>query len=253
LKALILLPLLAVTACATPPARYDAYAFATQAYLDGFQGEAQRVRTIRLPVVAEATVAAPSGPVRRGRSRRAAAAPVARADCSVPSSLNAAAAERCRILDRQTLTEITFRHASAMAAYFSALAVVATRFDPAPGLPQMEETRAEAMALGDDIIRVANIDTGTLEPYRPVDANVGLRPAFATEMVTNGWQIRRQWEIHDLALAKLQALPGGDTDQELRRLRAATANLREAFEALVRSDREALPLIAGARQALEGG
>ena len=42
-------------------------------------------------------------------------------------------------------------------------------------------------------------------------------------MVTHGWEIRRQWEIHDLALAKLQALPGGDTDQALRRLRAATA------------------------------
>ena len=255
MKALFLLPLLAVAACATPPARYGAYSSATQAYLDGFQGEVRAVRMIRLPVVEEAAV--PVVEPRRGRKGRArrtavAAAPV-RADCTVPSSLNSAAAERCRILDRQTLTELTFRHASAMAAYFSAMAVVATRFDPAPGAAQMAEMRAEAMALGDDILRVAGIDGGTLEPYRPVDAHVGLRPAFATEMVTNGWQIRRQWEIHDLALAKLQSLPGGDTDQALRRLRAATASLREGFEALVRSDREALALIAGARQALDGG
>lgn len=254
MKALHLLPLLAIAACATPPARYDAYSTATQAYLDGFQGEARQLRSSRLPVVEEAPVAAPPSPSPRGRPRRAAAtAPRPGADCNVPSSLNSAAAERCRVLDRQTLTELTFRHAGAMAGYFSAMAVVATRFDPTPGLAQMHDSRAEAMALGDDVMRVAGIDAGTLEPYRPVDANVGLRPAFATEMVTHGWQIRRQWELHDLALAKLQSLPGGDTDQALRRLRAATANLRAGFEALVRSDREALPLIAGARQSLAGG
>ena len=143
----------------------------TQAYLDGFQGEAGAVRVIRLPVLAEEPVLLTPSPAsrrgRRGRVRRApvvVAAPV-RADCSVPSSLNSAAAERCRILDRQTLTELTFRHASAMAAYFSAMAVVATRFDPTPGAAQMIESRAEAVALGDDLIRVAGIDAGGLEPF----------------------------------------------------------------------------------------
>lgn len=251
MRTLILLPLLAVAACATPPARYGAYSAATQAYYGGFQDEARQVRQMRLPELAGPVVAPPRPS--RGRTRRMALASApAPADCSVPSSLNSAAAERCRIIDRQILTELSFRHASAMASYFSALAVIATRFDPAPAVPQVEESRAGAMALGDDLMRVAGIDGGALEPYRQVDARVGLRPAFAAEMLTHGWQIRRQWEIHDLALARLIALPGGDTDQALRRLRAATASLREGFEALARSDREALPLIAGARAALAG-
>lgn len=249
MKAILLLPLLAVVACATPPARYDAYSAATQAYYGGFQNEARQMRLVSLPPEDKVAVAAQP---RRGRQRQVAAAPTsARADCSVPASGTAAAAPRCGILDRQVLTELAFRHASAMASYFSALAVIATRFDPTPGAAQVEQSRAEAMALGDDLMRVARIDGGTLEPFRPIEARVGLRPAFATEMVTNGWQLRRQWQIHDLALARLMALPGGDTDQELRRLRAATAGLREGFEALVRSDAEALPLIAGAREALE--
>lgn len=250
MKAVLLLPLLAAAACATPPARYGAYSSATQAYYDGFQTEARLVRQLRLPPVEESPVMEASKP-RLGRTRRLAAAPApVRADCSLPSSLNSAAAERCRILDRQALTEIAFRHAGAIASYFSALAVIATRFDPAPGAAQVEESRAEAMALGDDLMRLAGIDGGTLEPYRPVEARVGLRAAFATEMVTNGWQMRRQWEIHDRALARLMALPGGDTDRTLRRLRASTAHLRDAFEALIRTDQEALPLIAGAREAL---
>jgi hypothetical protein len=253
LKTLAFLSLaLALTACATPPARHGAYASATQAYYDGFQEQARQVRGIRLPLLAEAPLAEAPNP-RRGRARRVAVTPTpVQADCSVPSSLNSAAAERCRIIDRQALTELAFRHSGAMASYFSALAVIATRFDPAPGAAQVEESRAEAIALGDDLMRVAGIDGGTLEPYRPVAARVGLRPAFATEMVSHGWQMRRQWEIHDLALAKLMALPGGDIDRGLRRLRATTAHLRDAFEALIGSDQEALPMIAGAREALGG-
>ena len=153
-------------------------------------------------------------------------------------------------MDRQALTELAFRHAGALAGYFSALASTASQFDPTPAAAPLAERRAEAMALGDDLMRVAGIDAGGLEPYRPVEARVGLRPAFAAEMASHGWQMRRQWQIHEVALARLAMLPGGDADRDLRRLRAATAGLRAGFEALVRSDDEALPLIAGARAAL---
>lgn len=250
MKTLAILLLLGVAACATPPARYNAYATATQAYYAGFQQEAREVRQMRVPEVATPPAAQPA-PRRRARSRQPvlAAAP-AQPDCSVPASLTGPWVERCRILERQALTELGFRHASAMASYFSALAVLATRFDPAPGVAQVEETRLEAMALGEDLIRVAQIDVNALEAYRPVEARSGLRAAFASEMLSHGWQIRRQWQIHDLALARLVSLPGGDTDAELRRLRAAAASLREGFEALVRSDAEALPLIAAAQAAL---
>ena len=83
-----------------------------------------------------------------------------------------------------------------------------------------------------------------------MEAREGLRPAFAAEMASHGWQMRQQWQIREVALARLAMLPGGDSDRDLRRLRAATAGLRAGFEALVRSDDEALPLIAGARAAL---
>ena len=225
-----------------------------QAYVDGFQAEARQVRLIALPSLQE-----PVPPARgqrqgqapaQGRGSRSAIAPQPPADCAVPASINQAAAERCGIMDRQALTELAFRHAGALAGYFSALASTASQFDPTPAAAPLAERRAEAMALGDDLMRVAGIDAGGLEPYRPVEARVGLRPAFAAEMASHGWQMRRQWQIHEVALARLAMLPGGDADRDLRRLRAATAGLRTGFEALVRSDDEALPMIAGARAAL---
>ena len=67
----------------------------------------------------------------QGRGSRSAIAPQPPADCAVPASLNQAAAERCGIMDRQGLTELAFRHAGALAGYFSALASTASQFEPA--------------------------------------------------------------------------------------------------------------------------
>lgn len=261
MKTLILLPLLAVCACATPPARHTAFAEATRAYYEGFGEEARQVRMVALPVEAAPVVVAPVRTVtvragargRVGRTRRVLlyAAPVAAAPATcVAGSLSLS--PRCIALERGALTELSYRHARAMAAYFSALAVLGDRFNPSLATAQLSESRDETIALGDEMLRAASIDGGTLMAFQQVPAHVGLRPAFATEMVANGWQMRRQWEIQDLTMGRLASLPGAEGDEQLKRLRTATLALRQAFERLVFEDRDALPLIAQARRALAG-
>ena len=241
-----LLALIGLAACTTPPARYDAYAQATQAYSGGVGGEARRVSA--LPWPSAVVEAPPPAPRRRGARREPPASPPV-TTCAEPLTLNANARTRCALDRRANITTLTARHAAAMASYFTALSVLATRFDAGGEMVALEASRTELLAVGEELQRA--IGLAELEPFRPVVALVGLRPAFAAEMATHGWKLRQQWEVQAAALARLESLPAGG-DAALARLSAAAENLRAAFEALVRSDAEALPRLAQARRALEG-
>jgi len=247
---IVLLLALAVAACTTPPARYDAFAGAMRDHSSAVAREAERVQLLQLPPVVASTPA----PARR-RGRRVAVVPpppgpVSLPDCRSTASLTPAGRERCGIERRIVVTALVNRHAQALAAYSSALAVLGTRFDPEPAMDTLETSRGEAIALGDQLQAEIPIDPEALEPFRPIAGPVGLRPALASEMATNGWQIRKQLEIQAVALEWLELRRGDQTDEALRRLRWSIAHLRTAFENLTISDAEVLPNTARAREAL---
>ena len=145
------------------------------------------------------------------------------------------------------ITALTTRHARAISGYASALAMLATRLEPGPAMEALASTRDEAVELGERLRLEIGLEADAMEPFRPVDARVGLRPAFAAEMATYGWRIRQQLEIQAAALARLEADRGGQSDEALQRLRWAIAYLRAAFEQLTSGEREAMGEI---RQAL---
>ena len=246
---IVLLLALAVAACTTPPLRYDAFAGAMRDHSSAVAREAERVQLLQLPPVVDSTPAAA-----RRRGRRVAVvpppSPASLPDCRSTASLTPAGRERCGIERRLVVTALLNRHAQALAAYSSALAVLGTRFDPEPARDTLATARGEAIALGEQLQAEIPIDPEALEPFRPIAGPVGLRPALAAEMATNGWQIRRQLEIQAVALEWLERRRGDQTDEALRRLRWSIAHLRTAFENLTISDAEVLPNTARVRDAL---
>ncbi len=240
-----------VSACATPPERYDAFAGAMREYAAGVGREAERVQLLQLPPLADNPPAAARRG--RGRARRAVAAPVpppVLPDCRSTANLTPAGRERCGIERRMVITALVNRHAQTLAAYASALAVLGSRFDPSPAMESLEASRMAAVALGDELQAEIPIDAEALEPFRPMDGPVGLRPALAFEVASNGWQIRKQLEIQAVALEWLEQRRGDQVDESLRRLRWAVAHLRTAWENITISDAEVLPNLARMREAL---
>ena len=247
---------LAVSACATPPARYDAFAEAMRGYAGGTMREAGRVQLLQPPPMVDTPAAAPRQP-RNRRQRRAlvAAVPAVSSglpDCQQAASLTPAGRERCGLTERMALTALANRHTQALAHYASAMSTLATRFDPTPALPLLETSRAEVLELGDQLDARLSVPFAMREPFQAIPAQVGLRPAFAAEMANHGWKIRQQLELQALALERLEANRGGQTDDAVQRLRRSLSHLRAAFDRITASDGEALPEIARARQALAG-
>ncbi len=268
---------LALAACATPPARYDAFAEAMRDYSSSTTREAERVQLLQPPPVVDtpAPVAAAPRSLRRSAARSAgrsagrpagqsAGRPVGRRvatlaappvspgvpDCRNTASLTPAGRERCGLTERLALTALANRHAQALAGYASSMALLATRFDATPAMPALETSRAEVLELGEQLEASLAIPFEMREPFRAIPARVGLRPAFAQEMATHGWKIRQQLELQALALERLEANRGGQTDDAVQRLRWSLSYLRSAFDRITISDGDALPEIARARQAL---
>jgi hypothetical protein len=227
---------LALAACATPPERYDAFAGGMAEHAAGVAREAERVRLMPLPAL----------PQSRGRAGVAAAP----ADCRNTAELTPALRERCAVERRMAVTALVSRHAQALAEYAAALAILGTRFDASPAMPALEASGGQAIALGERLQAEIPIDAAFLEPFRPMDGPMGLRPALASEIASNGWQFRRQLEIQAVSLEWLELRRGDEVDEELRRLRWSIAHLRRGFEVLTVSDGETLPHIASAREAL---
>ena len=220
----VLALMLALAACATPPERYDAFAGGMAAHAAGVAREAERVRQLPLPPVP--------------------------ADCRNTAELAAPQRERCAVERRMAVTALVNRHAQALAEYAAALAILGTRFDASPAMPALEASGGQAVALGERLQAEIPIDAVFLEPVRTLEGPVGLRPALASEMASNGWQFRKQLEIQAVALEWLELRRGDEGDEALRRLRWSIAHLRRGFEVLTVSDGETLPHIASAREAL---
>ena len=233
---------LALAGCATPPERYDAFAGGMAEHAAGVAREAERVRLLPVPALPPS----PAAPPRRGRPAVAVATP----DCRNTAELAAPLRERCAVERRMAVTALANRHAQALAEYAAALAVLGTRFDASPAMPALEAAGGQAMALGERLQAEIPFDPAILEPFRPMDGPVGLRPALASEIASNGWRFRKQLEIQAVALEWLELRRGDEGDEELRRLRWSIAHLRRAFEVLTLSDGETLPHIASAREAL---
>jgi hypothetical protein len=221
---------LALMACATPPARYDAFAGGMAAHAAGVAREAERVRLLPWPARPDAAVAAP--------------------DCRNMAELAPGQRARCAVERRMAVTTLLSRHAEALAEYAAALAILGTRFDASPAMEALAAARGQAIALGESLQSEIPIAAAFLEPVRTMDGPVGLRPALAYEMASHGWQLRQQLEIQAVALEWLELRRGDEMDEELRRLRWSIAHLRRGFEVLTVSDGETLPHIASAREAL---
>ncbi|RVT98727.1 hypothetical protein EOD42_01040 [Rhodovarius crocodyli] len=169
-------------------------------------------------------------------------------DCSRPAS--AAERQGCTAAERTALLALTQAHARALSDYFATLRSLATRITGPAEQDAIRFTRQEVFGAGERLMENLRITEQELPPIRAVQARVGLRPAFGAEMSEHGWRIRRQMELQAEALSRLEALRGPDAAAGLPRLRWGFAYLRSAFEALVMSDRDALPEIEQARQAL---
>ena len=256
MKHSFLLLALGLGACATPPARYDAFAEVMRSHASATAREAERVQLLDIPAIVEPTPA--PAPRRPGRRARAPLPVVASqpapglAGCAAAASLTPAARERCGLAERLRLTALARAHANALAAYSASMGYLATRFDPLPATAALAAARAEMLATGERLEQELGVSAAELEPFRPVPARVGLRPAFAAEMASHGWQMRQQLALQAAALERLETIRAGQADEALQRLRWSMGFLRSGFEKLIVSDRAALADIEQARRALEG-
>jgi hypothetical protein len=119
---------LALSACATPPARYDAFAGGMAAHASGVARQAERVRQLPWPARPDAAVAAP--------------------DCRNMAELAPGQRERCAVERRMAVTALVNRHAQALAEYAAALAILGTRVDASPAMEALAAARGQAIALG---------------------------------------------------------------------------------------------------------
>lgn len=240
---------LAVSACATPPDRYDAFTEVMRGYANALARETERAQTLDWPDLPPDPQPAPT---RRGRRAEAPPPRPPAPDCSAPATLSAVARERCNIGARLLLLSITQAHGRALADYFATLRTLATRLTGTAEQDATRFTREEVFSAGARLQEQLGITDQDMPAPRSVEARVGLRPAFGSEMSGQGWRIRQQMDLHSEALARLEALRAPQTDATTQRLRWAFAYLRSAFEALILSDHDAIPEIEQARRALGG-
>jgi hypothetical protein len=236
----ILLALAVLAGCATPPDRYDAFA-------DAMRGYAGRLAAETEMVPPAAWNPPPEPPARRGR-RVEAPHPAPPPDCSRPAT--PAERQGCTAAERTALLAVTQAHARALSDYVATLRSLATRITGPAERDAVRFTRQEVFNAGERLMELLRLTEQDLPPIRSVEARVGLRPAFGAEMSEHGWRIRRQMELQDAALARLEVLRGPELAADLPRLRWGFAYLRSGFEALILSDRDALPEIEQAREAL---
>ncbi len=246
MRALLLLGLLALSACATPPARHAAFADTVAVYANATRQEADRAQTINLPP----PVVQPAPPSRsRGRARVAAPAPVA-PDCARLETLTGEARDTCVAVRHQRVLDLAWRHARAMAAYTAALRELASARDAGIPPARLETLRDDVFVSGAALRAAADVSEDAIEPFRPMDAPVGLRPAYAREMAEHGWRLRQQLQIQSEALAVLEEATPGETAERLSRLRWAVAYLRSALEVMTTRNSDALGEIMRARRVL---
>lgn len=254
MRAIALSALVLLAACEAPPARHAAFSDAVTTYAAVLRGEAQRAQTASLPPP-PAAAPIPAQPARRATHRgQRAVAPVAIAprgpDCARLEVLTGLAREHCAAVRYVQVMDNAWRHAEAMGQYVAALRELASRFNAGIPAERMEELRDAMLDAGARLRSTADISEDQLEPFRPMDAPIGLRPAFMGEMAMHGWRLRQQFQTQSEALDSLAEAQFAGSEDRLQRLRWAMAYLRSALEVMTTSNRDALSEINQARRAL---
>lgn len=254
MRPIALLALILLAACETPPARHAAFSDAVNSYAAVLRGEAGRAQTASLPPPPMAE-SMPAQPQRRtARRGQRAATPLITAphgpDCARLETLTGLAREHCAAVRYVRVMDDAWRHAEAMAGYVAALRELGSRFDAGIPPERMEELRDAMLDAGARLRSTADISEDQLEPFRPMAAPIGLRPAFMAEMATHGWRLRQQFQTQSEALDSLVDAQFAGSGDRLHRLRWAMAYLRSALEVMTTSNHDALAEISQARRAL---